>query len=344
MRPRTVGLVVVSGFLLLGLVGCNKATPAPATAATVGTTQITNDQVAQEAKLLTFLGALQQQQCGDTSTGVSEEVACNRIALSTLIQGALIDGYAAENGITADPNDIASLVTSLDGSAGKDQVDKGLAAQGLTRDDLSALAREVQIGRLVQHALGEADLGDAKLRQLYQQQILAFTNVEVEQILVKTKEQADHVYQQVTQPGATEDDFKALARQVSTDPSVKQNSGLYPTAPASNYVTPFANAAVALEPGQISKPVKSQFGWHVIRLVSKDVTPYEQAKAKITLPTSETTSFDDWLRSRAKDQGVDVNPRYGTFDDTTLSVVAVNSTDTSASATASPSVAASASP
>jgi parvulin-like peptidyl-prolyl isomerase len=123
---------------------------------------------------------------------------------------------------------------------------------------------------------------------------------------------------------------------------VKQNSGLYPSAPASGYVAPFANAAIALEPGQISKPVKSQFGWHVIRLVSKDVTPYAEAKAKITLPTSETTSFDDWLRSQAKDQVVNVNPRYGTFDGTTLSVVAVNSTDTSA--TASPSVAASASP
>jgi hypothetical protein len=342
MRPRTIALVAVSGFLLLGLVGCNKATPEPATAATVGTTQITNDQVVLEAKLLTFLGALQQQQCGDTSTGISEEVACNRIALSTLIQGALIDGYAAGHGIAADPNDVATLVTSLDGSAGKDQVDKGLAAQGLTRDDLTALAREVQIGRLVQHALGEADLGDAQLRHLYEQQILAFTNVEVEQILVKTKAQADQVYQQVTQPGATEDDFKTLARKVSTDPSVKQNSGLYPSAPASGYVAPFANAAIALEPGQISKPVKSQFGWHVIRLVSKDVTPYAEAKAKITLPTSETTSFDDWLRSQAKDQVVNVNPRYGTFDGTTLSVVAVNSTDTSA--TASPSVAASASP
>jgi peptidyl-prolyl cis-trans isomerase C len=342
MRPRTVALVAVSGFLLLGLVGCSKATPAPSTAATVGATQITNDQVALEAKLLTFLGALQQQQCGDTTTGVSVEVACNRIALSTLIQGSLIDGYATEHGIAADPNDVATLVSSLDGSAGKDQVDRGLAAQGLTRDDLTGLAREVQIGRLVQHALGEADLGDAKLRQLYQQQILAFTNVAVEQILVKTKAEADQVYQQVTQPGATEDDFKALARQVSTDPSVKQNSGVYPLAPASNYVTSFANAAAALEPGQISKPVKSQFGWHVIRLVDKQVTPFEEAKARITLPTSETTAFDDWLRQEAKDQGVDVNPRYGTFDGTTLSVVAVNTTDTSA--TASPSAPASASP
>lgn len=335
MRPRSIAAIAVSGFLVLALAGCNKATQPSSTAATVGSTQISNDQVALEAKLFTFLGGLQQQQCGDTSTGASEEVACNRLALSTLIQGTLVEQYAKENGITTDPKDVATLVSSLDGQLGKDKIDAGLAAQGLTRDDLNELARQVQLGRQVQHALGEADLGDAKLRSLYEDQMLDFTTLEVEQILVKTQAEAEQVYQQVTAPGATEADFKALARQVSIDPSVKQNSGEYPSAPASTYVAPFAAAAAALEPGEISRPVKSQFGWHVIRLVSKEITPFDEAKSKITLPTTESTSFDEWLRTQAKDQGVNVNPRFGQFDNETLSVVAVNSTDTSSSASAS---------
>jgi foldase protein PrsA len=337
MHPRKALLVVVSGFLLVALAACSKATPPSSTAATVGATQITNDQVAHEAKLFTFLGGLQQQQCGDTSTGASEEVACNRLALSTLIQGALIGGYATDHQITADPNDVATLVSSLDGSAGKDKIDAALAAQGLTRDDLNALAGQVQLGRLVEHALGVADLGDAKLHPLYQQQILSFTTVQLEQILVKTKAEAEDVYQQVTAPGATETDFKALARKVSTDPTVKQNSGLYPPAPASGFVPSIAAAAAALDPGQISKPVKSQYGWHVIRLVSKQIAPYEEARPTITLPASEQAVFEDWLRTQAKDQGVNVNPRFGTFDGTSLSVVGVNSTDPSATASASPS-------
>jgi len=331
-----MSLAALPTLVLALLVSCGHGGAAgPSAAATVGSTQITDAQVATEAKLLTFLSALSKQQCGDTSSGASPEVACNRSALSILIQGALIQRYADENHITVDSQATAALVSSLDSQAGQAQVDAGLSAQSLTRDDLNAFAAQLQLGRQVQHALGEANLGDTKLRALYQAQILNFTSVTVEQILVKTQTQADQVYNQVTQPGFTEAQFKALALKVSTDPTVKQNSGLYPAAPAAQYVPTFGQAAAALEPGQISKPVHSKFGWHVIRLVSKQVAPYEQAKSTLTLPQDPT--FDTWLKTQAGDQVVSVNPSFGKFDPTTLSVVAVTSTDASATATPSPS-------
>jgi foldase protein PrsA len=345
MRPWKSPFVVVSAVVILALVGCAKDATAPSTAASVGSTQITNDQVAKEAKLFTFLGSLKQQRCGDTSSGVSEEVACNRLALSTLIQGALIQMYASQHQITAEPEDVAALINgSLDSPVGKDKIDAALTAQGLNRNDLNELGRQVQLGRLVEHDLGEADLGDAKLRSLYEDQILSFTTLQVEQILVKTQTEAQNVYQQVTGPGATEADFKALAKQVSTDPSVKQNSGAYPAAPASTYVPSFGKAAAALDPGEISTPVKSQYGWHVIRLVSKQVAPFEEARSKVSLPQTESKVFEDWLRSQAGDQGVNVNPNFGTFDLTTLSVVAVTSTDPSATPSGSASAASPPSP
>jgi foldase protein PrsA len=344
MHPRKAPGVVASLIVLLALVGCGHGATAPSAAATVGSTQITDAQVAKEAKLFTFLGALQQKQCGDTSSGVSEEVACNRSALTTLIQGTWVKAYADEHQITVDPKDIATLISPLDAQAGKDKIDAALTAQGLTRDDLNDLARQVQLLGQVQHALGAADLGDVKLQGLYQQQILSFTTLQVEQILVKTQAGAEHVYQQVTQPGSTEADFKALAKEVSIDPTAKDNSGEYPPAPASKYVTPFAKAAVALEPTQISRPVQSKFGWHVIRLVSKQVTPFAEAKSKVALPQSESAVFDEWLHAQAGAQTVDVNPKFGTFDLQTLSVVAVTSTDPSASASSTASTSATPSP
>jgi hypothetical protein len=44
------------------------------------------------------------------------------------------------------------------------------------------------------------------------------------------------------------------------------------------------------------------------------------------------TVFNAWMRDQIETQGVDVNPKYGRWDDETLTVVAVDSTDPSASA------------
>ena len=119
--------------------------------------------------------------------------------------------------------------------------------------------------------------------------------MQVDHILVKTKAEADDVYAQVTAPGATEQDFLDLAKEVSIDPSAKQNSGSLGSAVASTYVPAFAAAAIALEPGEISKPVKSQFGWHVIRMVKKDVQSFEEAKPQLLDSAAATTAFNAWL-------------------------------------------------
>ncbi len=63
--------------------------------------------------------------------------------------------------------------------------------------------------------------------------------MQVDHILVKTKAEADDVYAQVTAPGATEQDFLDLAKEVSIDPSAKQNSGSLGSAVASTYVPEF---------------------------------------------------------------------------------------------------------
>ena len=90
----------------------------------------------------------------------------------------------------------------------------------------------------------------------------------------------------------------------------------------------FAEAAVALEPGAISEPVQSEFGWHVIYLVDKQVASFEEAKGQLA-QGEQGTLFTAWMRDQAETRGVEVNPKYGRFDLETLTVVAVDSTDPS---------------
>ena len=91
-----------------------------------------------------------------------------------------------------------------------------------------------------------------------------------------------------------------------------------------------------MQPGEISKPVHSTFGWHVIRMVTKQVTPYAKARPQL-LQDAEVTAFGDWLRSQVDAGQVDVNPSFGRYDRSALQVVRITSTDPSETPSASPS-------
>jgi hypothetical protein len=65
--------------------------------------------------------------------------------------------------------------------------------------------------------------------------------------------------------------------------------------------------------------------------VDKQVTPFDEAAAQLS-QGEQGTVFNAWMRDQIETQGVDVNPKYGRWDDETLTVVAVDSTDPSASA------------
>jgi peptidyl-prolyl cis-trans isomerase D len=61
-------------------------------------------------------------------------------------------------------------------------------------------------------------------------------------------------------------DFGALAKQYSADPGSAAQGGDLGWAEKNAYVAPFADALFAMQPGQVSDPVKTQYGYHVIRL------------------------------------------------------------------------------
>lgn len=74
------------------------------------------------------------------------------------------------------------------------------------------------------------------------------------------RKRADELRKQVTDAN-----FTAMADKYSTDPGVKQNHGDYDVFPAGMMVAAFSNAVKALKPGEISQPVESQFGYHIIQ-------------------------------------------------------------------------------
>ena len=80
------------------------------------------------------------------------------------------------------------------------------------------------------------------------------------------------------------EDFATLAKELTEDPSGKENGGDLGFFTKEQMVPEFANVAFELKPGEVSKPVKTQFGWHVIKVDEKREKPiptFDEVKPQI---------------------------------------------------------------
>ncbi|MBI5278091.1 MAG: peptidylprolyl isomerase [Burkholderiales bacterium] len=100
--------------------------------------------------------------------------------------------------------------------------------------------------------------------------------------------------------------FDEIAKKQSKDPGSGANGGDLDWAGASSYVPEFSQAMVKLAKGQMTDaPVKSQFGWHVIRVDDvrdAKLPPLEQVRPQIAqqLQQQKLAKFQEELRSKAK--------------------------------------------
>jgi len=328
MRPsrRSVLPVLLWVALAVALAACSEATARPP-AATVAGSPISTDDLARTAGVFSTVAGLQQQPCGQTDGATdTQEAACNRFSLGAMILFRLSDRYAAQNDITVEDAKVTKAFETFQKNVGADTLHGQLAANGVTEDDVRELVRASIVQQEVAKALAEAQFSDEQLQQQYQQSIGDYTTLHVDHILVDSKAKAEEVYKQVTAPGSTLQDFQNLAKHVSTDPNAKQDGGEL-TLPANQIVSEFSDAALKLKPGEISKPVQTQYGWHVIYMIDKQVTPFAQARDKILQQVS-TKAFQDYVQSQVGQ--IQVDPSFGRFDPTTLQVERISSTDPSA--------------
>jgi peptidyl-prolyl cis-trans isomerase C len=129
---------------------------------------------------------------------------------------------------------------------------------------------------------GKAATTDENMKKVYEdaaKQISGEQEVHARHILVETEDQAKKIADELKK-GA---DFAELAKKESKDPGAADGGDLgFFT--KDQMVPEFSTVAFALEPGKISDPVKSQFGWHVIKVEEKrtrKAPDFEQVKPQI---------------------------------------------------------------
>ncbi len=326
---RSLGLLAL--VIMLVLSACSSAAPP---AATVGADGITNDQLSRDIAVFRFLSAVNQQSCGQPIADETAQSACARFTLSTLIQEDVVKAYARDHNISVSDAEVTSAVSQFTSSLGQSLAPQ-LAAQHLTQADVAGIVRRLLLFSDVEKAVGAGSVTDAQLRKLYEQQRAQFTQIHAKHILVKTQAEANRIEQQVTAQN-----FGRLAQKYSIDPGSAAKGGDLGTLSTSQLDATFVQAAEALHPGQISQPVQTQYGWHIIQLVSIGVPPLAQVRDQLIGPL-QARAYSDWLHKQYTSLAISVNPRYGRFDPSSGTVVPVRSTATTpATPTATPSASA----
>jgi peptidyl-prolyl cis-trans isomerase C len=157
-------------------------------------------------------------------------------------------------------------------------------------------------------AKGKAATTDDAMKKVYEEaskQISGEQEVHARHILVETEDEAKAVKAELDK-GA---DFAELAKKKSKDPGASDGGDLgFFT--KEQMVPEFSEVAFKLEPGKISDPVKSQFGWHIIKVEEKrnrKPPEFDQVKAQIETYVTRKAQADyvGKLRESAKIERTD---------------------------------------
>jgi hypothetical protein len=117
-------------------------------------------------------------------------------------------------------------------------------------------------------------------------------------ILVDTKDLADSIYQDVTQGGV---DFAQAAKDQSVDSGTAANGGDLGWFTRGQMVDPFEEVAFSTPPGQISQPVQTEFGWHIIEVIAHE---QNRAMTDDQISAMRTSLTTDWLTTRKREMNI----------------------------------------
>ena len=173
-------------------------------------------------------------------------------------------------------------------SYGNDQTrfEAALKQQGLTLDQYKTFEKFQLISEEVyKKVTSKVHVSDSAIKDYYTKNKSVYQQKEsrdVRHILVNKKSLADQIYAQLV--AAHEKNFATLAKKYSKDPSSAANGGKL-TIVRGQTVPPFDKTSFALKTGQLSKPVHTQYGWHVIQALSgirpASATPLSKVKDSI---------------------------------------------------------------
>ena len=243
------------------------------------------------------------------AAGTPEFAQLRNAIVRSLVEQAQFEIAAEEMGITVTDEELEKRLDEL-----KDQFFEGddakyqeeLEKQGLTEEQvLKDLKTRMLSEKIFEQVTSEVQVADADIEAYYEENKAQFeqpSSREVRHILVKTKAEADEIHAELENGG----NFAKLAKEHSEDPASAKEGGKF-TAQKGATVAPFDEVAFELETGELSEPVKTQFGWHIIEATgdieeasTQPLTEVEEQISTTLLEEKKNARINEWVADLQK--------------------------------------------
>jgi parvulin-like peptidyl-prolyl isomerase len=303
-------VVLLCALASIGLAGCgggDKDVPADAVAVVDGQEIAKSDY---EALIAQAKKSYKNQKRDFPAAGSQEFQTLRNQAVQFLVQREQFEQKAKDLDVEVTDKQVDARLEQIQKQyfgGDKKKFEKQLKEQGITekqvRNDIRA---QIVSEKIFAQVTRDVTVSDEDIQKYYEKNKAQYSQPEsrdVRHILVKTKKQADALYTQL-QNGA---DFAALAKKYSEDTGSKANGGKL-TISKGQTVAPFDQTAFLLKKNAISKPVKTEFGYHIIQPLSDTkpakVTPLKEVKASIKQQLQQTQkneAMTKWVDDLKKD-------------------------------------------
>ncbi|HEO8420207.1 peptidylprolyl isomerase [Niallia sp. FSL W8-0635] len=244
MKNKKVLIPILAVVLVALIIGAVYLTQRSETIATVDKEKITQEQLNEEL---------------NKQYGAS--------VLNTMISNKVVDLEADKEKVKVTDKEIkAELDKMVEQYGGQDTFNMLLAQNGLTEDVFKEqIEQNLKVTKILEPSI---EITDDEIKTYFEDNKASFDTpeqVEASHILVEDEKTAKEVKKKIDEGG----DFAELAKEYSTDTQTAENGGELGYFSTGQMVEAFDKAAFAMEVDEISDPVKTDYGYHIIKVTGK---------------------------------------------------------------------------
>jgi len=329
----TKRLLALLGAAVLVFAACDETDVTARAAATVGDEKITVEEVDDALDTFEDTGQFEQLISQEEPDQVRRQF--QQGYLSQIVRRHVLGQEAEERDIEVTEAEIDEALEVIQADfPSEEEFQAAVDEQGLTDDQLQdLLSDQITEDKLRAEIGSDLEPDDDELQSFYDQNVDSFRETEASHILIEQESQASKLATQLqkAKSGEVEKLFGQLAREFSEDPGSGEQGGDLGFFSSGQFVPEFEQAADELSLGEVSDPVQSQFGFHIIRVTDRRFQSFEQVRDQIAqeLGGAEAEeAYQEFVQDAYEEADVRVNPRFGELDPETQQIVNASAEDT----------------